>query len=111
MDFHSEYTDPIIGGLRVGQLGSMKYILGPNGEPITRGHHSYYLRRGTLMGQTGAHKEIVYFHEPASAICSKQDIINEANKMIDSLRWGEISCNDVADFLEKMVLPFVEEKK
>ena len=64
LNWHSIETDVIIGGLRVGQLGSLKRILNDKDEPITTGYHSFYMKEGTLRGQRGATDEIVTYESP-----------------------------------------------
>ena len=53
--YHSIYKDPIIGGLLVGECGSLKYILNEKTQDrLTDGYHSFYMDKGTLMGEFGA---------------------------------------------------------
>lgn len=53
--WHASFKDPIIGGLWIGQLGAMSHILNEkHGKPLTRGFHSFWMHKGTLMGSLGA---------------------------------------------------------
>ena len=56
--FHKKYRDPIIGGLLVGEVGAVKYILDETTEePITGEYHSFWMYKGTLMGSIGSREE------------------------------------------------------
>lgn len=59
--WHDKYRDPIIGGLLVGVMGSMKYILEEGTErKLTKGHHSFHMHEGTLYGNRGTLSEVVH---------------------------------------------------
>ena len=62
--WHSIEPDIIIGGLRVGKIGSMKHIINDDDEPVTTGYHSFYMKHGTLRGKLGATDEIVAYESP-----------------------------------------------
>ena len=59
--WHKIYKDPIIGGLTIGQLGSLKYVLNDKMKPVTKGYHNYWMHEGTLIGEVGATNEKVVY--------------------------------------------------
>lgn len=60
--FQQTYIDPIIGGLKVGVSGSLKYILDSEGKAISKGYHNFWMHKGTLMGGCGRREERVTFN-------------------------------------------------
>lgn len=77
-NWHKTYTDPLIGGLNVGVMGAMKYVLGaPNGNAITKGYHKLYMNKGTLMGEIGALHGCVYYLKDGEHWTDDNDDIDE----------------------------------
>lgn len=62
-EWHAVYSDPLINQ-KVASLGAMLYILNEDDKPITRGHHSFWMHKGTLMGNIGAKEENVIYCPP-----------------------------------------------
>jgi len=58
--FHKIRVDQNIGGLTVGTLGALNFILCPDTRrPQTDGYHDFFISEDTLMGSLGATEEKV----------------------------------------------------
>jgi hypothetical protein len=60
--YHEIYEDALIGGLTIGRLGALRYLLNTDGSPITKGYHEFSMENGRLIGSIGATKEYIDRH-------------------------------------------------
>ena len=63
-NWHSVEIDKEIDGLKVAQIGSMRYILNNKDRPVTLGAHSYYMEGSILYCKTGSQEQEVIYRNP-----------------------------------------------